>query len=112
MYTDDSAVLDHVVDTIHCKGDKCKSPDIEWQSSRGIYIQCSENQKLAAAVGKFICHFEGESPVTVNIMIGECEVKIILVVSFLSGLYIYHEIKDTHEHSVWAIKYSIFHCNF
>ena len=121
VYTDE----DHLVDNIRCKDDECKNPDIGWQSSRGIYRKGKRyynavrlgRTKKNAAVGKFTCHFEGESPVSVNIMIGECEVKIILVVSFLSGLYIMKS--KIHIYTVFScMGYKIFnmkcilYCNF
>ena len=84
---------DSLVDGIHCKGDECKSPDIGWQSSRGIYRKGSRyygavrlGRKLKnAAVGRFTCHFEGES-VSVNIL-GKREVIEISI--FLRTLYNY-----------------------
>ena len=92
-YTDNT-FEDHKVDDIRCKGDKCKSPYIGWQSAMGIYKKGDRYYHVLrlgrrfenASKGLFTCYFEGCLPVSIEI--GECEVKIIIVVSFLSGLYI------------------------
>lgn len=75
-FTDDTLV-DHVVDDIHCRDDECESPDIGWESSKGIYRNGNSyfgavrlgRTKANAEVGLFTCHFEGDSkePVSVSI---------------------------------------------
>ena len=81
VYTDPNTSENHVVDDIRCKDDECKSPDIGWQSSRGIYRKGKQyynvvrlSRRLNATMGLFTCYFEGDSN-SVSVNIGECEIK-------------------------------------
>ena len=77
-YTDPNTLEDHLVDDIRCKDDECESPDIGWQSSKGIYRKGSSyfgvvrlgRTKGNADLGHFTCYFEGDSEgqVSVNIV--------------------------------------------
>ena len=85
VYTDLTTGEKSRVDDIRCEArDRCKSTDIGWQSSRGIYrkgrryynaLRLSRRSKCATG-GEFTCHFndDSNSPVTVNI--GECKIKV------------------------------------
>ena len=74
VYTDDT-LEDHMVDDIHCKGDKCENPDIGWQSSLGIYRNGRRYYGLVrlirrfenATLGLFTCHYEGDNNISVSI---------------------------------------------
>ena len=91
VYTDNT-LEDHKVDDIRCEGNECWK--FGWQSTMGIYKKGNRYYNVLrlgrrfenATIGSFTCHFEGCPSVSVNI--GEYEVKIIVVVSFLSRLYI------------------------
>ena len=79
VYTDPNTFKTVRVDSIHCKtADRCKNPEIGWQSSKGIYkngsgyfavVRLGRNA-INPAVGFFTCHVEGDSnsPVTVEII--------------------------------------------
>ena len=102
VYTDQNTLNVYRVDNIRCKDDECKTPYIGWQSELGVYRKGkayygvvrlgrrSEN----AAEGLFTCYFEGDTgrPVSLNI-VGECEVKIIIVVChfFQDLIYIIYD---------------------
>ena len=82
-YTDPNTGEEHLVDDIRCKSDECESPDIGWQSSRGIYRKGKSYYNVVrlgrkfknAAVGEFTCHFEEDSEPSVSVnILGKWEV--------------------------------------
>ena len=93
-YTDDRDHKDHKVDDIRCK-DECKSPDIGWRSTLGIYKNKTEyygvvrlgRHNEAAAAGVFTCHFEGDSdgPVSVKIVTMTVEREDIIILGFIKS---------------------------
>ena len=99
-YNDLDTLKDHVieVDDIRCNTtDRCKNPEIGWQSSKGIYRNKMDKKyygvvrlgktKENAELGHFTCYFEGDSdgPVSVNIV--ERKDMIVTVINFR----LYHE---------------------
>ena len=81
-YTDLDTCEEHVIDDIRCKGDKCKSPDIGWQSTLGIYKEGKRYYNVlrlgrrfeTATAGWFTCYFKEDSNSPVSAAIGECEI--------------------------------------
>ena len=86
-YTDPITLREYKVDDIHYKvRPNCRSPDIGWRSTRGIYKKDTSFYSLLrlgrfsenATVGLFTCHIEGDRDSPVSVTIGESKDKIYL----------------------------------